>query len=89
MLRKTTFIVLAAMTIAVIAGCASMLDDNWGRSFESARHNQTLNPEADRNLAPVEGLEGPSSERILEGYRQGGQQEKQSSGGLGVLTIQK
>ena len=33
----------------------TMLERNWGRSYESAKHNQMLNPEAGKNLKPVVG----------------------------------
>ena len=56
----------------VIAGCAgpSVLDQNWGRSVETARFNQTLNPKAGENLEPVTGLDSQSAENVLEAYRQ-------------------
>ena len=47
-----------------VLGCAgeTALDRNWGRSFESAKHMQTLNPEAGKNQQPVTGLVGPAEE---------------------------
>lgn len=76
MLRTTiTNIVISAIFIATVAGlfgCAetatgrqSRLDRNWGRAFESALYSQILNPEAGKNLEPVEGIEGPVAERIV------------------------
>jgi hypothetical protein len=62
---------------------------NWGRSFEAAKHNQTLNPDADKNLEPVEGIDGPAAERIMREYTEGGKEKQKSGSGLGVLTIQK
>ena len=76
MLRKIALMILATMTITGMTGCASLLDDNWGRSYETARYNQTLDPAAERNPAVVEGLDGPSSQRVLENYREGGKQGK-------------
>ena len=68
----------------------SRLEKNWGRSFEAAKYNQTLNPEAEKNLAPVEDLEGPNAERIMESYKKGDEQKKQATpSGFGVMTIQQ
>ncbi len=65
-----------------IAGCAgpSMLDQNWGRSVETARFNQTLNPQAGENLEPVTGLDGQSAGNALEAYRQSFKVEDKSAG---------
>jgi hypothetical protein len=89
MLRKPALIALAALLTMALSGCNSLLNDNWGRSYETARFNQILNPEADQNLAPVEGLTGPAAIRVMESATQRGAQKQQSSPGLGVLTIQK
>ena len=68
----------------------SRLEKNWGRSFEAAKYNQVLNPEAEKDLAPVEGLEGPVAERIMEGYQKDSDQKKQAKpSGFGVMTIQQ
>ncbi len=65
-----------------IAGCAgpSMLEQNWGRSVETARFNQTLNPQAGENLEPVTGLDGQSAGNALESYRKSFKVEEKSSG---------
>ena len=47
-----------------LADTESQLDKNWGRSFESAKYNQILNPEAEKNLDPVEGLSGTYTEKL-------------------------
>jgi hypothetical protein len=67
---KNIVIIAMGATIAVwVFGCApSALDNNWGRSYESAKYNQILNPEAGKNLDPVEGLEGPAAERAIKDH---------------------
>ncbi|MEJ2724862.1 MAG: hypothetical protein P8175_09500 [Deltaproteobacteria bacterium] len=68
----------------------SQVDKNWGRSFEAAKYNQILNPEAEKNLAPVEGLDGSVAERIIEDYKKGFDEKKQSkSSGMGAIRIQE
>ena len=68
--------------IIVIAGCAgpSVLDQNWGRSVETARFNQTLNPKAGENPEPVTGMDGESAANALEAYRQSFKAEDKSAG---------
>ena len=70
------------VSIIVIAGCAgpSVLEQNWGRSVETARFNQTLNPKAGENLEPVTGLDAESAGNALETYRRSFKAEDKSGG---------
>ena len=75
-MKKIIRIITAVIVAGGIIGCAqhpviqteSRLDENWGRSFEAARFNQILNPEAGKNLEPVEGLDGPAAENVMKSY---------------------
>ena len=97
MLNKIIKIISGAVLAVGIFGCAqhpviqaeSQLDKNWGRSFESARYNQILNPEAGKLPEPVEGLEGPAAERIMEGYMKSGETKQKPSSEFGVVTIKR
>ena len=89
MLYRTACMTVAMIMIAGLSGCESLLQENWGRSYETALHQQILNPQAEQNLAPVEGLDGPSAERNMEQYQKGEKQDKKSSSSIGVLTVQK
>jgi hypothetical protein len=97
MLSKIVKIIMGAVVAAGIMGCSqhavvqreSRLDKNWGRSFESARYNQILNLEAEKNLEPVKGLYGPVAERIMEGYIGCGVSKQKPSTKCGVGTIKK
>jgi hypothetical protein len=70
MLKKTIALTIACAMLALSAGCSSsgpvyeetLLDKNWGRSVETAKYNQILNPDAGKNLTPVEGLDGKAAE---------------------------
>ena len=95
MLNKRVVIALAVLLAIGVFGCSkgnvtnplqteSQVDKNWGKSFEAAKYNQTLNPEAEKNLAPVEGLEGPAAERITKEYTKGGESKKRPGSELGV-----
>jgi hypothetical protein len=70
MLFKTVAIATAALLAIGLWGCSSpsLLEKNWGRSFEAARTAQILNPDGVDNSAPVEGLHGPVVERILDDH---------------------
>ena len=96
-MKKIAKIITVVIVAGGIFGCAqhpviqteSQLDENWGRSFESARYNQILNPDAGKLSEPVEGLEGPAAERVMEGYMKGGEQKQKASSEFGVVTIKK
>ena len=67
---------------SIFSGCAqreTMLDRNWGTSYESAKLNQILNPEAGKNLEPVVGLDGQAAETALESYRKQFEQAKETT----------
>ena len=90
MLRKSFAVVAIMVLLVVSSGCAnnnsvmtpteSKLDENWGRSFESAKFNQILNPEAGKKLDPVTGLDGQAADAEIQQYRKGFS-EKASTGG--------
>ena len=62
--------------LSLFSGCgATKLDKNWGKSFESAKYSQILNPEAGQNLEPVVGLDGQAAEIALGTYRKGFEQK--------------
>jgi hypothetical protein len=76
MLKKTIALTIACAMLALSAGCSSsgpvheetLLDKNWGRSVETAKYNQILNPDAGKDLTPVEGLSGKAAENSVEKY---------------------
>jgi type IV pilus biogenesis protein CpaD/CtpE len=43
---------------------------NWGASFESAKSNQIVNPEAGKDLKPVSGFDGEAADITIEKYRE-------------------
>lgn len=57
MLQKTALTLLAALLVIGISGCyrTGNLDNNWGRSFETARFNQTVNPYGLKSASPAPG----------------------------------
>jgi len=71
-------IVVLAMFSVSLWGCAGnvpeaqradYLNMNFGKSFESAKNNQILNPDAGKNLEPVVGLNGEAAEHGVDKYK--------------------
>ena len=48
----------------------SLLDQNWGRSYETQKYSQMLDPDAGKNPEPVVNLDGGASEHNVEKYRE-------------------
>ncbi len=76
---NTILIVLLAVFSITLLGCAGnlpeakrvdILDMYWGKSFESAKNNQILNPDAGKNLDPVVGLDGTAADYSVEKYKE-------------------
>jgi hypothetical protein len=99
MLKRTIAITAACTTLALFVGCSgtggihqeTLLDQNWGRSVETAKYNQILNPEAGKDLKSVEGLSGKAAENSVEKYENSFKKEtketKQES--MSTTTISK
>ena len=71
---------IMSVGIAALFGCwgcqkmyygeqGPLLEQNWGRSFEAMKENQILNPEADKDLSPVVGLDGNAANTNMNSYR--------------------
>jgi hypothetical protein len=63
-------LVVLGIVIMMVAGCAgpSRLEADYGNSVSLAKSNQTLDPAAQRNLAPVYGLDGRAAMGAIERY---------------------
>jgi hypothetical protein len=74
MLSRCSMVIGLITTFVILLGCSTSrldkLDENWGRSLEEAKTNQILNIEAQKNLDPVVGLDGKSSEKVMKAYRE-------------------
>ena len=69
---KTTICIIAlAMITLFFTGCAtepSRVEMDYGVSQKLAIANQTLNPDAGKNMAPVTGLDGPAGQKAYDQY---------------------
>jgi hypothetical protein len=62
--------IIVALSFAV--GCAwqqSRVGMDYGTSHQLQKFNQTLNPEAEKNLAPVAGMDGKAAQHVAEKYQ--------------------
>ena len=47
----------------------TLLERNWGRSYEAAKYNQILNPEAGKMPDSVDGMDGQAADVTSKTYR--------------------
>jgi len=77
MLNRNFMLITMLSILSVMLSCSgttpaheqSLLERNWGRSLESMRYMQMVDPEAGKNLDPVEGLDGNASENNVNKYQ--------------------
>ncbi len=76
---------------ALLVGCSwqqeTLSDQNWGRSYQTAKYNQILDPDAAKNLKPVEGLSGVAAENSVEKYGDSFK-EKSTQETVNILKLQ-
>jgi PBP1b-binding outer membrane lipoprotein LpoB len=86
-MRKIIYIVALGMTALFLTGCAtepSRVEMDYGTSYKLAKYNQTLNPDAEKNLEPVTGIDGQVGEKIIEKYNKGFEKPAQA---MPTLTL--
>jgi hypothetical protein len=77
MLTRCLISILIMSIISVMLGCSgttpapeqSLLEKNWGRSFESMRYMQMADPEAGKSLDAVEGMDGNAADYSVKKYQ--------------------
>jgi hypothetical protein len=68
---KALLLITGLITMGLLAGCAgntSLVDQEWGTSYKLAIANQTLNPNAEKNLEPVYGLDNKAADKVVNKY---------------------
>lgn len=74
--QSGSLIVAIALLALILAACSSpiheqsLLQKNWGRSYEAQLHLQTANPDAGKRTDPIIGLDGASVDYVLDAYKQ-------------------
>ena len=80
MIRKTLVIIGLIASVSILTGCVCMMgpgrvETDFGTAYKLSIFNQTLDPEAEKNLEPVIGLGGPEANLNMERYRKGFEKE--------------
>ena len=95
MTARCLSVTVIIVSLSILGGCGShyyqgetQLEKNWGRAFESAKYNQTLNPDASKNLDPVDGFDGAAAEVAQQRYLKG-EEKKKPETEFGVMTIKQ
>ena len=77
-IRFITISVIALAFLIGISGCQggnisvqdeTVLEKNWGRSFELMKYNQMVNPDAGKTVEPTPDLDGVAADNAVENYR--------------------
>ena len=63
------------------------LNMSYGNSFESAKNNQILNPEAEKNLDPVVGFDGQAAKYTVDRYKKSFEKEQELETSAGTFNI--
>jgi hypothetical protein len=83
MKQSRSRLVAAALLVLILAACSSpiheqsLLQKNWGRSYEAQLHLQTANPDAGKQTDPILGMDGASVDYVLDAYHQSFRPKKQ------------
>lgn len=87
-MKKWFLLIIVAFFVSACAGHPWRSSRNWdpwwrsdlevsfGNSYRQALANETLNPDASKNLSPVVGMDGKSAEEILKVYHKSYQKEQ-------------
>ncbi len=59
-----TGILLLMLSVSVVA--ESRVETDFGTSYKLQKFNQILNPDAEKNLAPVEGFDGRAAQKSVD-----------------------
>lgn len=85
MLNRCFILIAIISVMSVVLSCSgttpaheqTLLERNWGRSFESVRYLQMVDPEAGKNLGQVQGLDGNASNHNINKYQKSFQETEQ------------
>jgi len=72
MKRITRIVIFLLPMLVLILGCGpTRLEMDYGTSYQLQKYSQTQNPQAAKNMAPVEGLNGQAAQNAVEKYQKG------------------
>jgi hypothetical protein len=89
-MKKRLFFTAGVIGMFIVGtmACAgpSRLEMDYGTSAKLAKFNQILNPDAGKNLEPVEGLDGVAANAVMEKYRKEFEKAPSPSTNVYMLT---
>lgn len=70
---KIRSLIVCLILGGILAGCGTgynngLVAREWGTSYNLAIANQTANPDAEKNLSPVTGVDNQVADRIITKY---------------------
>ena len=75
-MRKYMLLIGVIAAFAFVFGCAeSRVAMDYGTSYQLQKYNQTLNPEAEKNQAPVTGMSGQAAQAAIDKHNKGFEKE--------------
>ena len=79
MIKKSLIILGITAAVLVVSACASqtLSQRNWGKSYETAAFNQTLNPDADQTLKSVDDLDPQAAQNSMQRYQETFKEKKE------------
>jgi hypothetical protein len=80
-MRKTIAIIVSlSFTAGLLISCAgpTRVEMDYGTSYKLQKFNQTANPDAEKNLAPVQGLDSRASAGAVEKYQKEFEKEQKA-----------
>jgi hypothetical protein len=70
--------IIAALSLTI--GCAqSRVGMDYGTSYQLQKYGQTLNPDAEKNPAPVTGMSGQAAQATVDKYQKAYEQPASTS----------
>jgi hypothetical protein len=70
MRTRSLTIIAAALLALLVLGCApTRTQMDFGTSYQLAKFSQIQNPQAEKNLKPVEGMDGQAAQNAVDKYR--------------------
>jgi len=80
MFNKSLIIVGIIAAVSLVSACSgpeTLLQQNWGKSHETAAFNQTLNPDADQTLKTVDDLDAQAAQNSMQRYQETFKEKKE------------
>jgi hypothetical protein len=70
-MKRAWLLIVGLILMGTLAGCAgntTLVEQEWGTSYKLAIANQILNPDAEKNLEPVYGLDNKAADKVINKY---------------------